>query len=301
MRDECPALSLVAHAVNVIVLPEPRLIAGALGRAVLVAALVAIPVPAAWPGVAGRVDSVSGPVTAGEGTQARILHAADPVNEGDLLVTDANSWALLEMVDGATITLRPQTRLRVDRYMYAESQPSAGSSLLYLFQGAFRAVTGAIGLNNPRGYRISTPTATVGIRGTDHETAHYPPGMVDPGNEPGTYDKVNAGETVIRTAQGQEVHVKPGRVGFAHLRARTGPRLLASVPGFYRRHAQLDGRLVDRIKAIRERHERILRRRQQPRAEQGRARNVQEQASRRQHAREARREHRREHEREHRQ
>lgn len=263
-------------------------------RALFAPGLIAVSMSAAWSGVAGRVDSVSGSVMVGKGAQARILRASDQIIEGDLLTTDKDSWALLEMIDGATLTVRPQTQLRIDSYVYSESQASGNKSFLSLFQGAFRAVTGAIGAVNPRGYIISTPTATIGIRGTDHETAHYPPGMAGPGDEPGTYDKVNAGETFIRTPQGREVRVRPGRVGFAHLNAKQGPRLLASIPGFYRRHAELDRRLGERIRAIRERHDRVFkRRRQDPQARPDAGRKMTGQKSRREQALEARRKQRR--------
>ena len=80
-----------------------------------------------------------------------------------------------------------------------------------------------------------------------------PPGVVEAGTEPGTYDKVNKGETFIRSPQG-EVRVRPGQVGFAHHRADQKPRVLASIPIFYQRHAEIDRRLVDRVKAIHEKH-----------------------------------------------
>ena len=52
---------------------------------------------------------------------------------------------------------------------------SDNRSALSLLKGAMRAITGYIGRSNRDGYRIETPTATIGIRGTDHEPAYYPP------------------------------------------------------------------------------------------------------------------------------
>ena len=208
----------------------------------------------AWSGMAGSVDSISGSATISrQGVQPRPLRVADQLNEGDLLTTGADSWALLDMVDGATFTLRPNTQLRIDAYVYSESEASKNKSFLSLIQGAFRAVTGVVGTLNRRGYAISTPTATIGIRGTDHETAYYPPGAAEAGTAPGTYDKVNVGETFIRSSQG-EVRVRPGQAGFAYHRADRKPRVLDSIPAFYRRHAEIDRRLVDRVKTIREKH-----------------------------------------------
>jgi hypothetical protein len=251
-----------------------------------------------WSGIAGRVDSVSGSATTGRlGAQPRPLRATDQLNEGDLLTTGADSWVLLEMVDGATFTLRPNTRLRIDAYVYSDTEASKNKSLLSLIQGALRAVTGAIGALNRPGYTITTATATVGIRGTDHETAYYPPGAAEAGTEPGTYDKVNEGETFIRSPQG-EVRVRPGQAGFAHHRADRKPQILPHVPAFYLRHAEIDRRLVDRVRAIREKHQQKLLRSRPQRAEampEGRQQNLIEQRAHREQMREERRKH--EHER----
>ncbi len=252
-----------------------------------------------WCGIAGRVDSVSGSGTIGKpGAQPRTLRAGDQLNEGDLLATGADSWVLLEMVDGAAFTLRPNTRLRIDAYVYSDTEASKDKSLLSLIQGALRAVTGAIGALNRPGYAIATATATVGIRGTDHETAYYPPGAAEAGTEPGTYDKVNEGETFIRSPQG-EIRVRPGQAGFAHHRSERKPQILPSVPAFYLHHAEIDRRLVDRVRAIREKHQQKLIRSRPQRAEaisEGRQRSLMEQRAHREQMREERSKH--EHERE---
>jgi hypothetical protein len=271
----------------------------ALCPAVLGLCLLFLPTAPAWPGMAGSVDSISGSATISrQGAQPRPLRVADRLNEGDLLATGADSWALLDMVDGATFTLRPNTQLRIDAYVYSESEASKNKSFLSLIQGAFRAVTGAIGILNRPGYTITTPTATIGIRGTDHETAYYPPGAAEAGTEPGTYDKVNQGETFIRSPQG-EVRVRAGQAGFAHHRADQKPQVLASIPAFYRRHAEIDRRLVDRVKAIREKHrqKRLGLRQERAKANpDGRQHSLVEQRAHREHIREKRQQ--QEHERE---
>jgi hypothetical protein len=261
--------------------------------------LLFLPTAPAWPGMAGSVDSISGSATISrQGAQPRPLRVADQLNEGDLLATGGDSSVLLDMVDGATFTLRPNTQLRIDAYVYSESEASKNRSFLSLIQGAFRAVTGVIGRVNRPGYSITTATATIGIRGTDHETAYYPPGAAEAGTEPGTYDKVNKGETFIRSPQG-EVRVRPGQAGFAYYRADRTPRVLASVPAFYRRHAEIDRRLADRVKAIREKHQQKLPGIQRERAKaipDGRHHRLEQQHPQHEQIREERRKH--EHERE---
>ena len=174
----------------------------------------------------GTIHSFEGDVRIASTTGDRAAVAGLELNEGDTVRTGADAWALLAMSDGASMTLRPQSQLRIDTYRYDhDGDPARNSSLLSLVKGAFRSVTGYIGRTNRDGYRITTPVATIGVRGTDHEPAHYPP--PGPGekleHEPGTYDKVNDGESFIRHPKG-EVAVKPGQHAFVHHNSLAAPR-----------------------------------------------------------------------------
>ena len=191
---------------------------------------------------AGNLQAFDGDVRVISAGGDRAAQNGMELNEGDTVKSAAGAWALLAMSDGASLTLRPETQLRIDVYRYdAAGNAADNSSVLSLARGAFRAITGYIGRSNREGYRISTPTATIGIRGTDHEPAYYPPPA--PGermeHEPGTYDKVIDGESYIRNPRG-EVGVKPGQHAFVHHNGRVAPLLLARPPAFYQRHAEID-------------------------------------------------------------
>lgn len=97
-----------------------------------------------------------------------------------------------------------------------------------LLKGAVRSITGWIGKYNNSAYRITTPTATIGIRGTDHETTVIANGN---GDEPGTYDSVNEGSTVLKTPQGV-AEVTPGKFAFAPNGRAVPPIFLAQRPHF---------------------------------------------------------------------
>lgn len=216
--------------------------------------------------MAGTVDSLSGSVNvARSGGPAQPLTTGASVNEGDQISTGADSWVLLEMVDGGSLTLRGKTRMRIDAYLYPENDKAGSKSWLSLLEGAMRSVTGAIGAFNPPSYRLTTPVVTLGIRGTDHETAYYPPGSTEPGLEPGVYDKVNQGETYLHSQHG-DVNLKAGQAGFSDHRGASAPRVLAAIPAFYKRHAEMDRPLANRMHLIQARREKkieILRQRMQ--------------------------------------
>ncbi len=220
--------------------------------------------------VAGTVDSLGGTVSVTR-TAAPVqpLTVGASVNEGDQISTSADSWVLLEMVDGGSLTLRGKTRMRIDAYVYPENNKTAAKSWISLIEGALRSVTGAIGAFNPPSYRLSTPLVTLGIRGTDHETAYYPPGSTEPGVEPGVYDKVNQGETFLHSRSG-DVNLKAGQAGFSDHQGARAPRVLGAIPAFYARHEAIDRPLANRMRLIQQRRERrleTLKQRMQHRAE----------------------------------
>lgn len=211
---------------------------------------------------AGKLDSFEGDVKITAKNITKSAAAGVEINEGDYVRTGANSWALFEMSDGASITLRPLTEIRISKYRFTEDGPAAqNSSLIDLTKGALRMITGLIGQSNRQGYAVKTATATIGVRGTDHEPAYYPPGDAEVRDqEAGSFDKVNDGETFIRNEGGQEVVVRRGRIAFMSQNRRLAPRLLDGEPQFFRRMAAFDRRVAARREAM---HQRIEERRKQ--------------------------------------
>lgn len=166
-------------------------------NAILLAALLALcpalagaqaPAPLPPPaGPIGTVALVTGSVTAGTGGEARALGAGDPLLEGQTIVVGPHSYASLKFNDGGRVLLRPNTEFVVESFrsaaalaptpVPAAAAPSPvtappavnGNAFFRLVRGGFRAVTGLIGKADRADYRVSTPAATIGIRGTDFE------------------------------------------------------------------------------------------------------------------------------------
>ncbi|MBU1171876.1 MAG: FecR domain-containing protein [Proteobacteria bacterium] len=144
------------------------------------------------------------------------LQKGDSVYEADTIMTGKTGAAQLIMSDGAYIAIRPNSSIRLDVYHYdKEEETGVGESIITLIKGCFRSITGLIGKENKENYRIKTPVATIGIRGTDHEPLYIPEpeeGEI-PIGEPGLYDKVNSGETYIENDAGI-VTILPNQVGY---------------------------------------------------------------------------------------
>ncbi|HWH49195.1 MAG TPA: FecR domain-containing protein [Burkholderiales bacterium] len=206
---------------------------------------------------AGKVDFVTGETWFIDASQQR----RRPV-QGDLLfVTDTISTGTdgevhLDMEDGGYMAVRSNTLLKVQEFRTRGDESDRG--VLTLIKGTLRSFTGWIARQGPKAYVINTVTATIGIRGTDHEPLFIPAGSNL--GEPGTYDKVNEGATFIEHASGI-VEVLPNTAGFAPLAAGAKARLLDRVPDFFRpsanehllagRHKLVQDRLQEKLDARR--------------------------------------------------
>ena len=172
----------------------------------------------AWSAQAGRVQFVHGNVQLVDAAGAiHAIHKGDAVNEGDTLVSGETASAQILMLDGGFIAIRPDTRLKFDSFKFSGKPDKPENSFFSLLKGGFRAITGLIGRIRHQDYRITTPAATIGIRGTDHETVLVLPDdpLVRAGQaRPGVYNKVNVGETSITTNKGT-VNVLPNQMGYA--------------------------------------------------------------------------------------
>ena len=186
----------------------------------------------------GKFQFVSGDVRVQTKTGAIVAVAkGTEVNEGDVIFSGSPALAQLKMDDGGTLVVRPNTRLTIATYRFNGTEDGTERATYRLDRGSVRAITGQIGKTNKHNYLIQTPTASIGVRGTDHEPAFIPKnedGYL--GAKPGTYDKVNTGETYIETKGGLVV-VKPNSVGYAEDESSV-PTILPSMPSFYNKLAK---------------------------------------------------------------
>lgn len=166
-----------------------------------IALLLAWPL-SAWAETAGRVISSVGEVRAiDRQDRGRALSRHDVVYPGDLLVTGARGRAQIRMRDGALIDLKPRSEIEIESYREATAD-EAGSAVLGFLRGAMRTITGAIGRGGDDEYRMNTPVATVGIRGTDYSLQYCDSGCAGDGREIGLYGRVDDGEVEISNEWG---------------------------------------------------------------------------------------------------
>lgn len=184
--------------------------------------------------------------------QARPLTLNAEIEEGDLIETGTDGEVHLLTQDDALLALRPNSRFRIDHYRVSEQEPSI---VMNLFKGSLRSLTGWLAARHPSAYRLHTPSATIGVRGTDHETTVL---EQDGADSAGTYDSVQEGRTVLATALG-EIEISAGEHGYA--RADRAPQRLQQAPHFLGQRAlRLEKRIGERRPLLRERIQRRLER-----------------------------------------
>jgi hypothetical protein len=138
-----------------------------LNRSGLLLALISAAFAGQAQAAAGRVEFAIGPVSVvGADGRARPASRGTEVDTGDTVRTQQNGRVQVRMADGAYISLQPNTEFGIKDYRFAGKTDGSENAFYSLLKGAMRTVTGLIGRVNRNKYLVSTPTATVGIRGT---------------------------------------------------------------------------------------------------------------------------------------
>jgi hypothetical protein len=215
---------------------------------------------------AGTVTLLNGQAQATGPNGAHSLSKGDPIYGGDVVETGASSYTLIRFTDQSSILLRPKSRFQVEQYQYAAAAPGApaepaaapsaprgsmaplqassgggDSSFFRLLKGSLRAVSGLIAHADYSRYRMSTPVATMGIRGTDYEVVmcedaclndatvlnSIPAGKTAAG---GVISGVNEGQIVVTSFTGNSITLGPGQ--YAITLADGSQYLLNGLPAF---------------------------------------------------------------------
>jgi hypothetical protein len=177
---------------------------------------------------AGKFLSVIGDVRViGRDGAPRAAQREAEFREGESIITGAGALAQLRMFDGALMSVRGNTEIKLERFSYAGEQDRNANFLLSVLKGGLRTITGMIGRQNRERYRITTATVTLGVRGTDFEIVHVPPQAASREVPAGTYNRVFEGVTSMQNKAGIMLLVSRDQTAFAALQGTTPPVLIA--------------------------------------------------------------------------
>ncbi|WP_411883100.1 FecR domain-containing protein [Polaromonas sp. YR568] len=178
-----------------------------LQHTVLVMALAAIyPLQSSAAPSAGVAQFIVGDVNvrrADGGTSP--LAKGNDIESGQAIVTGAGGRAQVRFTDGGLVSLQPNTEFKVANYV-DKADPKEDRFLVDLLRGSMRAITGLIGKRNRENYKVTTTTATIGIRGSGFNVGYNPDGSLGVTTELDAIEVCNAGGCVGLTA-GESVRV----------------------------------------------------------------------------------------------
>ena len=109
----------------------------------------------------GSTESVLRQVRAIQEMDVRELDVGEDVFAKDDVSTGERSAVKITFEDGTAFTMGPDSRVALENIPAVGDEPD--SFLLRAARGVFKFVSGAL---SPEAYRIDTPTATIGVRGT---------------------------------------------------------------------------------------------------------------------------------------
>ena len=117
--------------------------------------------------IAGRIIMARGDVKAvnSEGS-IRQLKRRDSIYSHEIIKTGKASKVQIRFIDNALLALKAESELNIKAYVYSTENEEDNQVLMELVAGGFRTLTGKIGKGNKEAYKVETPVASIGIRGT---------------------------------------------------------------------------------------------------------------------------------------
>lgn len=118
--------------------------------------------------VVGTSAAIQGSVFVSTGGAERKAQVKEQIKLQDKITTKQDSALQILLLDQSTFTVGQNCRMVIDKFVYDPST-NAGEVAATVTTGAFRFMSGNIGKRNPTNATVSTPSATIGIRGTFFE------------------------------------------------------------------------------------------------------------------------------------
>ena len=114
--------------------------------------------------IIGKIEKITGSVTAVRNGVAVTLNVGDAVNKNDVIQCGSDSTVGISLLDGTGLNLSANTRMALNEFLFDANAATGNAGHLTLVQGAFAFVSGLVAKSG--GLNVETPVAVIGIRGT---------------------------------------------------------------------------------------------------------------------------------------
>ena len=102
-----------------------------------------------------------------EGNNRERVRMGMMVRQADRIVTESNGHVHIRFIDEALVSVRPNSELEILAYVFNTEDPDKSSIKFNLLEGTARAVSGNAAKAARQRFRLNTPIAAIGVRGTD--------------------------------------------------------------------------------------------------------------------------------------
>ena len=99
--------------------------------------------------------------------QVEALKRGMSVHVGDRVETSASGHVHLRFIDNAAVSVRPDSALEIQAYHFDAGQPASNEVRLQVDHGITRSISGRATEVDKSRFRMNTPVAAIGVRGTD--------------------------------------------------------------------------------------------------------------------------------------
>lgn len=141
----------------------------------LVTLAAAVFAAASYAGDVGQIKNLRGSVHVERDGQRMVATPGMGVQQADVLVTGADGAAGVTFLDNSLLSIGPDSALAIDRYSF-DSTTHDGHFDASLKRGTLAVVSGRLVKRSPEAMRVRTPSAIMGVRGTEFVVKVSEPG-----------------------------------------------------------------------------------------------------------------------------
>jgi hypothetical protein len=120
----------------------------------------------AWSNEVGQIKTLKGKAHIERGSDKLDAQIGAKIFQSDTIVTGADGAVGIAFVDNSSISTGPNSVLAIDRFTF-DTTTHVGAFDASLKKGTLAAISGKIAKQTPEAMKIHTPTAVLGVRGTE--------------------------------------------------------------------------------------------------------------------------------------
>ncbi len=117
--------------------------------------------------VGNVIFTIGNATTTADGVSSIQIAKGQALHIGQVIRTGQNGHVHIRFNDQAFVSVRPNSTLVIEDYLVDDRHPQNNRIKFTLKQGTSRLITGKGGHANKEAFRLNTPVAAIGVRGTD--------------------------------------------------------------------------------------------------------------------------------------